>query len=61
MRKLYQILYQICIYARSTCVHALFAMDIFHYIPVENFQPEWSLAWMQCSLAFLICAMCARA
>ena len=24
---------------------------------VENRQPEWSVAWTQCSLAFLICTM----
>ena len=25
---------------------------------VENRQPEWSVTWTQCYLAFLICAMC---
>ena len=28
---------------------------------VENRQPEWSVTWTQCSLAFLTCAMCACA
>ena len=28
---------------------------------VENRQPEWSVTWTQCNLAFLICGMCACA
>ena len=27
---------------------------------VENCRPEWSVAWMQCSLAFLVRTMCAQ-
>ena len=52
-------LYQFRIYANSTCVHALIAMKITHM--AENRQPEWSVTWTQCSLAFLICEMCACA
>ena len=32
-------------------------MEIFHVCMVENRQPEWSVTWTQCSLAFLICTM----
>ena len=47
-------------YAKSTCIHAVIAMGIFHCV-AENRQPEWSVTCTQCSLAFLVCVMCACA
>ena len=58
---IYFFVYQFRIYAKYTCVHAIIAMKIFHTCMVENCQPEWSVTWTQCHLAFLICAMCACA
>ena len=41
------------------CIHAVIAIEIFITCVVVNRQPEWSVTWTWCSLAFLICAMCA--
>ena len=44
------------------CVHALILQwRYFIAYMVEYRQPEWSVAWTQCSFAFLICVMCACA
>ena len=49
-------LYQIRIHAKSTCVHTLIAMEIFHaWLNIAD--QKWSVTWTQWSLAFLILAI----